>query len=91
MNISINIFSLSSGLFLFLIKLCSQLDKDYEQFHCWLNVIQQCERDTVDLEAYRKEQMSPLVNHILVSVQRVIHRHNGINTATETSKFVENS
>ena len=51
-----------------------------------------CEYQSADEGACYRQQLSALVGHILISVQRVMFRHSDFSTATdpETGKLIEN-
>lgn len=65
-----------SGLFQFLINLCSRLDNDYEQFQCWLTNVLSIECSNVHHREYCEQEITMLLSHILQSVQSVMLRHN---------------
>lgn len=74
------VYPFSDGVFLFMRKLCSKLDSDCNQFLCWVNSM---EYPVSHEKKVNKQQISSLVGHILVCVQRIMLRDSNFRTTSK--------
>ena len=80
------VYPLSDGVFLFMRKLCSKLDGDCNQFLCWVNSM---EYPVNHEKKINKQQISSLVGHILVCVQRIMLRHSNFRATSKLTIMLQ--